>query len=199
MEVRQAVESDIDQIVNIHCSAFKNFFLTSLGEEFLKIYYKSFIACPHGIVFCASKNGNIVGFSATAKFNNGFNFALLKDNLLGFGKIAIKLLIKRPKSLLRLIKNFSKNNDEIKEKECYAELFSIGVRENVQGQGIGKILLLKTEEYLKLEGIRKLSLTTDFYNNESAISFYSKLGYEPLYEFVTYPNRKMYRLIKNIV
>ena len=44
----------------------------------------------------------------------------------------------------------------------------------------------------------EISLTTDYYNNEKTIAFYKKMGYAVLYEFVTYPNRKMYRMIKNL-
>ena len=51
---------------------------------------------------------------------------------------------------------------------------------------------------MKKEGVDRVSLTTDYYNNESAVGFYHSMGYETLYEFVTYPNRKMYRLIKTL-
>ena len=36
------------------------------------------------------------------------------------------------------------------------------------------------------------------YNNGKAIGFYHSMGYETMYEFVTFPNRKMYRLIKTL-
>ena len=39
----------------------------------------------------------------------------------------------------------------------------------------------------------KISLTTDYYNNEKTIGFYRSLGYQDYYEFVTYPNRRIIR------
>lgn len=199
MDIRKATYSDIDGIVNIHCNAFKDFFLTSLGNKFLKFYYKSFIENPNGIIFCASENDTILGFAATTKICRGFNSQLLKNNFCGFCVIAIKLLFTKPLALIRLGKNMTKTSDDIKDDEDYAELYSIGVSEKAQGKGIGKHLLIATENELIANGIAKLSLTTDYYNNESAIAFYNKLGYNTLYVFTTYPNRKMYRLIKNII
>lgn len=47
-------------------------------------------------------------------------------------------------------------------------------------------------------GVKRLSLTTDKVNNESAIAFYQRNGYKVLYEFTAYPNREMYRFIKDL-
>ena len=44
----------------------------------------------------------------------------------------------------------------------------------------------------------RLSLTTDYYDNEQAVGFYKSQGYEVMYDFVTYPERRMYRLIKRL-
>jgi hypothetical protein len=43
-----------------------------------------------------------------------------------------------------------------------------------------------------------MSLTTDFYNNIKTIEFYKGLGYNIYYDFIAYPNRKMYRMIKDL-
>ena len=95
-----------------------------------------------------------------------------------------------------MIRNLSKKGDGVIDKEDYAELYSIGVSRNVQGKGIGKKILIETEKELKTMGVERVSLTTDYFNNEQAVGFYHSVGYKLLYEFVTYPNRKMYRLIK---
>lgn len=47
-------------------------------------------------------------------------------------------------------------------------------------------------------GVKRLSLTTDKNNNESAIAFYWRNGYKVLYEFKAYPDREMYRFIKDL-
>ena len=100
-----------------------------------------------------------------------------------------------PPALVRLVKNFTKKSDEVEDDENYGELYSIGVNADAQGKGVGKALLAETEKQI---GIEKLSLTTDYYNNESTIVFYQKCGYKVLYVFTAYPDRKMLRMIKEL-
>lgn len=68
----------------------------------------------------------------------------------------------------------------------------------MQGQGIGKLLIEELEAIIKNKQIDMLSLTTDLYSNEKAISFYKSLGYEIFYDFTTFPNRKMHKMIKKL-
>lgn len=198
MNIRKATITDINGIVEIHCDAFNGFFLASLGVSFLKFYYKCFIRSDETVIMVAEEDDKICGFSASTKFCKGFNSRLIKNNLFAFGMFALKLLVTSPKSLIRLVNNLTKKSDSIKDDEEYAELYSIGVSKSAQGKGIGKRLLTYSEKIMKENGVNRISLTTDFYNNESAIRFYHSVGYETFYEFVTYPNRKMYRLIKTL-
>lgn len=196
MIIRKATINDVDTIVEIHLNAFEGFFLTSLGAEFLSFYYSCFVRSNETVTMIAEENGVIYGFSASSKFCKGFNSRLIKSNLIAFGLLSFKLLLIKPISLLRLVKNLSKKGENVIDNEDYAELYSIGVCKSAQGKGVGKMLLLKSEQVMKEEGVTRVSLTTDFDNNEQAVGFYHSMGYETLYEFVTYPNRKMYRLIK---
>lgn len=195
MIVRKAKQSDVDAIVSIHQSAFKGFFLTSLGEGFLSVYYSCFIKGAGSVILCAEEEGKLLGFSAATRECNGFNGRLIKENALNFMMVGIRLLFTNPAALVRLVKNFTKKSDEVEDDENYGELYSIGVSSEAQGKGVGKALLTETEKQM---GIEKLSLTTDFYNNDSTIAFYKKCGYEVLYEFTAYPNRRMLRMIKDI-
>ena len=196
MIIRKATINDVDTIVEIHLNAFEGFFLTSLGAEFLRFYYSCFVRSNETVTMIAEENGVIYGFSASSKFCKGFNSRLIKSNLIAFGLLSFKLLLIKPISLLRLVKNLSKKGENVIDNEDYAELYSSGVCKSAQGKGVGKMLLLKSEQVMKEEGVTRVSLTTDFDNNEQAVGFYHSMGYETLYEFVTYPNRKMYRLIK---
>ena len=196
MIIRKATINDVDTIVEIHLNAFEGFFLTSLGAEYLRFYYSCFVRSNETVTMIAEENGVIYGFSASSKFCKGFNSRLIKSNLIAFGLLSFKLLLIKPISLLRLVKNLSKKGENVIDNEDYAELYSIGVCKSAQGKGVGKMLLLKSEQVMKEEGVTRVSLTTDFDNNEQAVGFYHSMGYETLYEFVTYPNRKMYRLVK---
>lgn len=198
MIIRKATINDVDTIVEIHLNAFEGFFLTSLGAEFLRFYYSCFVRSNETVTMIAEENGVIYGFSASSKFCKGFNSRLIKSNLIAFGLLSFKLLLIKPISLLRLVKNLSKKGENVIDNEDYAELYSIGVCKSAQGKGVGKMLLLKSEQVMKEEGVTRVSLTTDFDNNEQAVGFYHSMGYETFYEFITYPNRKMYRLFKTL-
>lgn len=198
IEIRKATEAEVAGIVAIHNLAFPDFFLTNLGDSFLRLYYNSMCKCEGAVTLCAVEDGNVVGFSTTAIKSAGFNTRLIKDNLGGFIWETLKLLFTKPISLIHLAKNMSKTNSEAEDKGEYAELFSIGVSPDCQGKGVGSKLLVETERILALKGVGKNSLTTDKYDNESTIAFYQRNGYEVLYEFTAYPNREMIRYIKNI-
>lgn len=198
MHIRKASTNDINAIVNIHLDAFKGFFLTSLGYAFLKFYYTHFINSDETITLVAEENNTIYGFSASTKVCKGFNSRLIKNNLVSFGIVSLKMLFITPTSLIRLVKNLTKKSEVVEDDEDYAELYSIGVNKAAQGKGVGKKLLTTSELVMKEEGVKRISLTTDYNNNDQAIGFYRSMGYETLYEFVTYPNRKMYRLIKTL-
>lgn len=196
MIIRRATVEDVVKIVNIHCSAFNDFFLTSLGIHFLTFYYKCFIKSNETITLVLEKDRKIIGFSASTMISDGFNRRLIISNLSGFCFISLWLLITKPFSLIRLVKNLSKVNNQIEEVPDYAELYSIGIVKSAQGKGYGKILLSELEQYLQDVGIDKLSLTTDYFNNENTLNFYYSMGYNILYDFLAYPNRRMFRLIK---
>ena len=198
MNIRKATINDVDTIVEIHLDAFKDFFLTRLGSDFLKFYYTCFVKSSETVTMVAEEEGIVYGFSASTKVCKGFNSRLIKSNLFAFGMLSLKMLFSYPKSLIRLAKNLTKKGEGVEDNEDYAELYSIGVSKSAQGKGVGKKLLAASEEILKKEGVDRVSLTTDYYNNESAVGFYHSMGYETLYEFVTFPNRKMYRLIKTL-
>ena len=198
MNIRKATINDVNTMVEIHLDAFKGFFLTSLGFDFLKFYYTCFVKSRETVTMVAEEEDMVYGFSASTKVCKGFNSRLIKNNLFAFGMLSLKMLFTSPKALIRLAKNLTKKGEGVEDNEDYAELYSIGVSKSAQGKGVGKKLLAKTEEVMKLEGVERVSLTTDYYNNESAVGFYHSMGYETLYEFVTFPNRKMYRLIKTL-
>ncbi len=197
--IRNAELKDVNGIVKIHLAAFEDFFLSSLGERFLRIYYSAFIKSKQGVVLCAKKNEDVVGFSACSFISRGFNASLIKHNLVKFGIEAIMLLFTKHQALLRLAKNLNKESDDttINDKGVYAELYSIAVSPSCQGEGVGKKLLTATEDDVKKHN-DIISLTTDYYNNEKTIAFYHALEYENYYEFVTYPDRRMWRMIKKL-
>ncbi len=198
MEIKRVAKKDLPEIVAVHKNSFKGFFLTELGDHFLKVYYDCVRKDDSGILTGYYDEGQLFGFCAATTLSKGFNKNLVKKNIVRFSFIGIRLLLSRIPSLIRLFKNFSKTNSTVKDEGNYAELLSIGVSDRKQGQGIGKKLLLHLEDEMKASRCTQLSLTTDYENNEKAIQFYKGLGYHIYYDFIAYPNRKMYRMIKKL-
>lgn len=197
-EIKKLLITDLDKVVQVHKDSFKNFFLTELGDQFLMVYYDSIRKDTKGILLGLFIDGELFGFCAATTLSNGFNKQLVLQNLFRFSLIGLRLLITKPNSLVRLIKNFSKNDSKISDTGEYAELLSIGVSSNKQGLGVGKMLLFQLENELKIKSCSELSLTTDYYKNDKTIQFYKGLGYNVLYEFNAFPERKMLRLIKKL-
>ena len=196
--IKPIIKKDIDSVVRIHIAAFPDFFLTQLGSTFLQFYYKSVLKHKLGIMMGAYNDADLVGFCAATQLSKSFNSSLIINNPFLFSFVGVRLLFTNPKAIIRLFKNLTKSCSENNDNGSYAEILSIGVDPKQQGGGIGKNLLKAVEEELKNCSIDKLSLTTDYYNNENAISFYKSLEYKIMYVFETYPKRKMYRLIKKI-
>ena len=197
--IQKATENDVDAIVAIHQQAFPDFFLTTLGTRFLRLYYKCMCCCDDAVTLCAEEDGVVKGFATSSYYSQGFNTSLIKKNLIKFGVMGVELLFTKPKAILRLAKNLDKKaeGNAVEDKGEYAELYSIAVKPGNQGSGIGKKLLIATEEDVAKHN-SKISLTTDYYNNDKTIGFYHSLGYQDYYEFVTYPDRKMWRMIKQL-
>ena len=199
MKLKMIKEELPEDFVSIHCQAFKDFFLTSLGARFLHLYYTSLIKSNRGIVICLFDNSdNLIGFAAGTKKSNGFHKGILLSNLFSYFCVLLHLIISRPNSIIRLFKNLNKKNIINNDDGDYAELLSIAVPPNNNGKGYGKMLLSEFEKVSKSFGSGKVALTTDFYNNEGVLAFYKRSGYEIFYDFIAFPNRHMYKLIKQL-
>mgnify|MGYP006162565829 FL=1 len=77
-------------------------------------------------------------------------------------------------------------------------MLSIGVLPEFKGLGVGKGLLIEFERAVLNAGAKRISLTTDIEKNQNVVNFYFSMKFKVYYEFITYPNRKMYKLIKNL-
>lgn len=194
MIVRLATKYDINTIVQIHMERFSNFFLTTLGTDFLRIFYRAFLKKP-AILLVLEDDEKIKGFAAGSRENRSFFKKLLKNNLLEFCLIGARILFTNPGALKRMAINAGKSE---KNDLIFAELLSIATFKNKKGYG--KILLEEFEKEIAKENINDLpvSLTTDYDENEKAVQFYKDCGYEIQEVFQSFQNRKMYRFIKKL-
>ncbi len=198
MVTRDASLKDCDSITEIHLRSFSRFFLSSLGRRFLKIFYKACIKNPETIaIVCCMASGEIAGFAVGTSRSEDYYRKLLIKNIPVFSLEAALLLFTRPKALIRLALNLAKS-DGTDDTDNAAELLSIATLPEYTGSGIGKQLLEAFEVRLKERDCTTVSLTTDYYDNADVVRFYQNVGYELKNDFITYPDRRMYRMIKTI-
>lgn len=186
---------DVKNITILHQIAFKNFFLTSLGSDFLTKFYASIFRSKDGIAIGAFNNSNeLVGFAIGAKTKKGFYKSLLKNNFIPLLFSAFLNLLKQPLKIKRLLQSFLTSETSNEEIIDYATLLSICVNPDKKGQKIGKLLLeeFENETLIYSKGI---SLTTDKYNNDYVNNFYISNNYILNNEF-SQGNRKMNFYIK---
>jgi ribosomal protein S18 acetylase RimI-like enzyme len=197
MNTRKISQAEYSEIAKIHQVAFKDFFLTSLGIDFLKVYYRSCLSAAETIAIGIYSDENILcGFATGTIHSKGFHKKVFYSNWKSFILSILLSVIKNPTSLFRLIKNLNKNYYETDDGE-YSELLSIGVLPELKGKGIGAELLKSFEEEAKFRGAKQIALTTDYHSNDAVVTFYKKCGYDIFYDFIAYPNRKMLKMIKS--
>jgi len=185
-------------LTDIHLDAFHGFFLSSLGKRFLNAYYNAALNSNEMIAVCAINDEQIMGFATGCVRSKGFHKRLIYKNFITFLIQGLILIFTKPKAILRLIRNLDKISNENDDGE-YAELISIGVSHAAKGMGVGKALIKTFEEEAIRKGCKKITLTTDYYNNKEVVTFYMRFGYQVFYEFMAYPKRKMYKFIKELV
>jgi ribosomal protein S18 acetylase RimI-like enzyme len=201
VKIRKANVKDANELALLHLQIFNNFFMSSLGHGFLKSYYKTALKFSNTICLVSiDGNDNIQGFVLGRVRTKGYLKKLLIRGLPTFLMQGIILIFTNPKALLRLAKNLEKKDRKsyFKDKQDYSEIGLIGVKPELKGRGIGHQLLTVFEEEVKEQGAKKLSLTTDYFNNEHTLKVYKAWGFKIYYDFISYPNRRMYRLIKDI-
>lgn len=79
------IDKLVKEVVDVHLSAFPNFFLSTLGTGFLRTYYRCFVEHKNGNLIVATMDDKVVAFAAATSECRGFNTSLLKKNLFAFG------------------------------------------------------------------------------------------------------------------
>lgn len=183
-------KKDIEKIAEIHLKTFEGFFLTFLGKGFLKELYTGYVKHDKSGLFVAEEDGKILGFLAYSEDLGGLYKYLIKKRLIAFAWYSFCAFIRKPGSMMRLLRAFLKPKESIRE-ENYIELASIGVLPEEKGKNIGTRLIEKLQSGFNAEKFAYIKLETDAENNDSVNKFYKKNGFELASSYVTNEGRKM--------
>jgi dTDP-4-amino-4,6-dideoxygalactose transaminase len=189
MLLKDLRKEDGQAIADLHSKAFSYFFLTSLGNKFLKVFYQSIIDDPNGIAIGIFDGHQLIAFAVGTLKKQGFYTNILKKNFFALIWYAIPKLVTNPKRVFRLL--HSLNLKETKNKKILqaACLLSICVDPSLGNKGYGKKVLAAFEQKAYLNS-NTIILTTDAEGNDSVNGFYLASGYILLKEFYQ-SNRKM--------
>ncbi|SFA80127.1 Ribosomal protein S18 acetylase RimI [Collimonas sp. OK607] len=197
VQIRTATSADIEAIVLVHKDAFKGFFLTSLGDGFLRELYRGFLDGEQGLLVVASRGQEILGFAAGTTEPDTFFKRLRRKRGAIFFIRAIPAILRRPLPVLHKIYGalFYKG-DQPQTLHQAALLSSIGVAPHFGGKSLGGQLLAGFEQEVLSKGLKFVYLTTDQENNDHVNSFYTKYGYKQESQFMQQGSRPMLRYIK---
>ena len=189
--IRKAVEEDLPRIAAIHQKAFSNFFLTRLGGEFLRRYYRLVLRYRAGIVLvsesCGALEGFACGFIDPAEF-----YRLMSCNSRLFVLPAMRALVRQPSLATRVLRAVQRiQRPASGELAPSCELSSVAVAPEAGGRGLGKALVEAFLERAWSMGARRVCLTTDADANEPANALYRKTGFQHTRRFLRYHGRWM--------
>lgn len=179
--------NDVDAVVKVHLAAFPGFFLTFMGENFLREFYRSALLDETKIALVFDDQG-IQSFAVGTTHASGLYNRLLCKYWWRFGLASMGAFFQKPGILPRLLRAFTMPRQELPAPNC-ASLISIAVDPVYRGRGQGKQLIRTFLQEAAYRGCRHVNLITDALGNDFANAFYCKMGFA-LYRTYTTPESR---------
>lgn len=190
-EVKNNEKSLINEIVKIHLTTFEGFFLTFMGEGFLRQMYSAYTRHSCSGILIDVDNKQVNGFLAYSENLSDLYKYMIKHHLIPFAWYSFAAFLRDPKVFMRLIRAFLKPK-ESRRDEKYVELASIGVHPDMKSRGIGSNLINCLKSEVDFDIFAYITLETDVCHNEIANRFYVKNGFQVFREYETHEGRRLY-------
>jgi ribosomal protein S18 acetylase RimI-like enzyme len=174
MQSRMMVPADIEQVARIHASALAGDFLPSLGQNFLKVFFRTAIKLP-GTIAIVVEDDAVAGFVLGCLDSHSFFYDVLKRAAPQLAMAVILPILKKPALLFKAIETFmypKRENSNVK-----AELLIIAMDNNRRHQGGGRILVEQLDREFLAHSIHEYKLTV-LQENANANRFYQDLGFK---------------------
>lgn len=185
--------ADVPALAALHRRAFPDFFLSRLGEPFLRQLYLGYLSDSDAVVSVArATEGRVVGVCLGSAHPAGFFSRLLRRRLLGFLVASGLAIVRDPRTAPRLLAAL-RYRGEVPQRLDGALLSSLCVDPDVQSAGIGRALDEAWRARAAELGARTAFLTTDADGNEAVNRFYHRGGWVLSDQFVTAQGRRMNR------
>jgi ribosomal protein S18 acetylase RimI-like enzyme len=176
VEILPMTRDHLFEVARVHTASFKGFFLTLLGEPFLRVYYSSVLQYHKSIALVAvDENLQVVGLAAGFKDPSEFyrHFRLYWVRML---PAVVMGLLRRPWLMLIIFLNVIRVSKVSRTGTgCVVELASICTI--VGNQRIGSTLLTSFMLRAQEMGACEVALTTDELDNSAVRVFYERHGF----------------------
>lgn len=190
--IRKAEIHDLSQIVDVHLASFEGFFLSSLGPDFLKQFYKDFLLDENGCCIVCDEDGRTVGFAVGVVNPSRYFRRTFRRRLIPLALGTFKSILRDPAIIVKLINRAITYPEKSAKKENVALLSSIAVLPEYHNRRLGEMLVKEFIREAGDKGAMEVTLTTDKYNNDKVIRFYRKMGFKIVRAFKSYEGREMY-------
>jgi GNAT superfamily N-acetyltransferase len=190
VRLRRLTRDQAAACAKLHKAAFPEFFLSQLGEQFLREFYNGFVDDPDAITaVCLDPSGRLLGVVVGTFSPSGFFSRLLKRRWHAFACASVALALRHPRHLPRLLRAVTYRG-QIPLATSGALLSSICVAPDARGMGVGRTLLRAFEAEVDGERVAAY-LVTDRADNESTNAFYSRNGWRLAGNYDTPEGRPM--------
>lgn len=167
---------DLYEVARVHCDAFQGFFLTQMGEPFLRRYYGAVLDYSDSISLVAlDEDGRIVGLASGFKNSAGFYRHFRRYRLQLLPSIGMALL-RRPSLLFEIARNSSRVS-RVGGAETVRSVELASICNILRGNQVGSRLLKAFIANAKNKECDQVTLSTDESNNEVVRAFYQKHGF----------------------
>jgi ribosomal protein S18 acetylase RimI-like enzyme len=183
----------VEEAVEMHLLAFRNFFLTFLGQRFLREAYGTAAGHEQTVGYVAlNQEDEVVGVCFGFVNAKAFYKDILKRRWWAFAFHSIWGIIRRPTIIPRIFRvlKYEGNPPPCNIKPLGA-LPNTAVKPNDQGMGIAIALIRSACDEFVRRGVHAVYLHTDADNNDRVRGFYSALGWDFLAYYTTPEGRKM--------
>lgn len=185
---------DVPELARLHRAAFPEFFLSRLGEPFLRQFYRGFVCDDTAVTVVRRANngtplGTVVGTTEPA----GFYRRLIRRRLVPIALASARAVLRDPRTVGRLVRGV-RYRGGVGERNATpgdALLASICVSPDGQRAGSGARLLAAWEAEVARRGSSSAYLTTDAENNDGVNAFYARAGWVCDRAVITREGRRM--------
>ncbi|MCK6095142.1 GNAT family N-acetyltransferase [Micrococcus sp. EYE_162] len=190
----------IPQVAALHRAAFPDFFLSQLGEGFLREFYAGFLEDPDAVTAVVEDGaGHVVAAAVGSTSPAGFFRRLLRRRWAGFAYQSAKAALRAPRRAPRLLRavGYRGGAPGVDDPDG-ALLSSVFVAPGRQGAGVGRLVLEGWTRRASGLGADRAFLTTDASGNDAVNAFYQRAGWSLDTTYTTPEGRPMNRYITDL-